>query len=260
MAESPQEDLIITREDSTAVIRLNRPKKLNTMTRSMSEALPGIVREINGDASIRAVIIEGAGDKAFSAGSDVKALDDYGSGWEIRNRTEYCRELLAIRKPVIAAVRGYAIGGGLEIALCADIRLADPTAKFGAGEIKLGWHGGGGVTQLLPRLIGAGNAGLLLFTGDIIDAETAYRMGLVQELTEDGKLADRTRGLAARIAANAPIAAEAIKTLLRVSMNAPLDVGLKYENETFLTCFNTADARRGIEAFKAKEQPRFEGN
>ena len=130
--------------DGVGTITLNRPEKLNTMTPAMGKALMGLVNYINNTSSIRVVILTGTGSKSFSAGSDVKVLDEYGSNWELRNRVDYARGIWQIRKPVIAKIRGYCIGGGLEMALMSDIRYATEDAKFGAGEIKLGWHGGAG--------------------------------------------------------------------------------------------------------------------
>lgn len=259
--QSTAPDIVLRKEGPLAIVTLNRPAKLNTMTRAMTDTLSAIVAEVNADRDIRVGILTGSGPKAFSAGSDVTALDDYGTDWEKRNRREYCRELLQFRKPLIAAVRGYAIGGGLELACCCDIRIASETASFGAGEIKLGWHGGGGITQLLPRLIGPGNALRLLFTGDRIAAAEALRIGLVQQVVPDAQLEAVARELAGRIAANAPLAAEVIKMLVGVAQSAPLDVGLKFENDTFYhLCFHTADAKRGVAAFKEKQPPHFAGD
>ena len=187
-------------------------------------------------------------------------LDDYGSNWQLRNRADYARAVWALRKPVVCAIRGYAIGGGLEMALMADIRVAGHAARFGAGEIKLGWHGGAGETQLLPRLVGYGDALLMLLTGDLVDAHTALRIGLVQRLVEDDQVDEAARSLAATIAANAPIAAQYVKHLARVAMSSSLDVGLAYENDTFTYCHTTSDSAEGIAAFREKRTPHFRGS
>lgn len=254
-------DILVRKDGRIATITLNRAAKLNTMTRAMTDTLSAIVADLNADREIRVGILTGSGPRAFCAGSDVTALDEYGSNWEKRNRREYCRELLQFRKPLIGAIRGYAIGGGLELACCCDMRLASETASFGAGEIKLGWHGGGGITQILPRLIGPGQAMRMLLTGDRVDAQEALRIGLVQQVVPDAQLEDATRELANRIAANAPLAAEVIKMLVGVAQSAPLDVGLKFENDTFYNlCFHTQDAQRGIAAFRSKSSPEFAGD
>jgi enoyl-CoA hydratase/carnithine racemase len=138
--------------NKVATITLNRPEKLNTMTPDMGKALLELVPYINGNDDIRVVILTGSGSKAFSAGSDVKVLDQYGSNWQLRNRVDYARGIWAIRKPVIAKIRGYCIGGGLEMALMSDIRYAADNAQFGAGEIKLGWHGGAGTITTTSSL------------------------------------------------------------------------------------------------------------
>jgi enoyl-CoA hydratase/carnithine racemase len=177
------DDLLFDISGHVATITLNRPAKLNTMTPEMGHELARISERINADATVRVVVLQGQGERAFSAGSDIKVLDGYGSNWELRNRVDYAREIWRIRKPVVAKIRGYCIGGGLELALMSDVRFADGTAQFGAGEIKLGWLGGAGNTQLLPRVIGPGKALQLLLTGQLIKADEAYRFGLVQELT-----------------------------------------------------------------------------
>ena len=204
-------------------------------------------------------ILTGVGDRAFSAGSDVTVLDDYGSNWQLRNRADYCVAIWNIRKPMIAAIRGYCIGGGLELALSCDIRVASETSKFGAGEIRLGWHGGAGNTQLLPRLVGYGKAMEMVLTGDVIDAAEARADGLVQRLVPDEQLEAAADALAARIAANAPIAAQLAKHLVRMSESTSVDVGLRWENDLFTYCFTTADAQEGIAAFKEKREPVFRG-
>lgn len=252
-------DLRFAQNGSIATITLNRPAKLNTVTADMGKALFSIAEEINTADEIRVVILAGTGDRAFSAGSDVKVLDDYGSNWQLRNRADYNRAIWSIRKPVIAAIRGYCIGGGLELALNSDIRVASTTARFGAGEIKLGWMGGAGNTQLLPRLVGYGMALKLLLTGDLIDAPEAYRLGLIQELVTDDQLEPTVQGLAERIAANAPIAVQLAKHLVRVAESTALEVGLRYENDLFTYCFTTRDSQEGIAAFREKRPPRFEG-
>lgn len=254
-----QQDLQFSVDGAVATITLNRPQKLNTVTPAMGKSLFEIAARVNEDNAIRVVILTGTGERAFSAGSDVKVLDQYGTNWQLRNRADYNRAIWAVRKPIIAAIRGYAIGGGLELALCSDIRLAAPSARFGAGEIKLGWHGGAGNTQLLPRLLGYGNALHLLLTGDLVDAEGAHRMGLVQEIVPDDQLDARARELAEKIAQNAPVAVQLTKHLVRMAESTSLEVGLAYENDLFAYCFTTADSTEGIAAFKEKRQPQFQG-
>lgn len=245
--------------DSIATVTLNRPEKLNTMTPAMGKALMQLVFYINNTESIRVVVLTGTGTKAFSAGSDIKVLDDYGSNWQLRNRVDYARGIWQIRKPVIAKIRGYCIGGGLEMALMSDIRYSTPDAKFGAGEIKLGWHGGAGNTQLLPRHMSTGRALEMLLTGDMISADEAERSGLVDRIFTEDELDQKVEELAARIASNAPIASQLAKHLVRVSMSTAIDVGLAYENDTFAYCFTTEDSQEGRAAFVEKRTPHFQG-
>jgi enoyl-CoA hydratase/carnithine racemase len=242
-----------------AVLTLDRPEKLNTLTPEMGRELFRVAADLNDDDDVRVVVLRGGGDKDFCAGTDVKVLDGYGTNWQMRNRADYNHALRSIRKPVIAAVRGYCIGGGLELALNSDVRIASETAKFGAGEIKLGWHGGAGNTQLLPRLVGTGNALQMLLTGDLIDAKEAHRIGLVQSVVPNETLIDEAVELAQRVAGNAPIALQLTKHLVRVAASSSLDVGLAYENDLFTYCFTTEDSKEGIAAFREKRPPRFRG-
>jgi len=254
-----QEEILFEKERAIATITINRPDKLNTVTAAMGRALFSIADQINQDDEVRVVIVTGVGDRAFSAGSDVKTLDAYGTNWQMRNRPDYNRALWSIRKPMIAAIRGYCIGGGLEIALNCDIRIATPSARFGAGEIKLGWHGGAGNTQLLPRLVGYGKALQMLLTGDMIDAAEAHRTGLVQEVVSEDQLEPSVRTLAVQIARNAPIAVQLTKHLVRISESTTPEVGLAYENDLFAYCFTTRDSQEGRAAFREKREPVFTG-
>lgn len=245
--------------DGIARIVIDRPQKLNTMTPAMGKELMALVPQINEDDSIRVVVLSGSGDRAFSAGSDVSVLDQYGSNWQLRNRVDYARAIWAMRKPVISKIRGYCIGGGLEMALMSDLRYCDETAQFGAGEIKLGWHGGAGNTQLLPWAVGPGAALEMLLTGDLIDAHEASRIGLIQRVVPSADIDAHVDDLAARITRSAPIAAQLAKHLVRISQSASLEVGLAYENDAFTYCFTTQDSAEGRQAFAEKRPPEFQG-
>jgi enoyl-CoA hydratase/carnithine racemase len=253
------DELTLIRDAHIVTLRLNRPTKLNTITPAMGQALTTLVPAINADDEVRVVVIEGVGERAFSAGSDVAVLDDYGTNWQLRNRTDYARAVWAIRKPVIAKIRGYCIGGGLEMALMSDIRVSDHSGRFGAGEIKLGWHGGAGNTQLLPRVVGPGKALAMLLTGEPVDAVEAHRTGLVDELVDAEALDQRVAALAGAIAANAPVAVQLAKHLVRIAQSTSLEVGLAYENDTFAYCFTTQDAAEGRAAFLQKRPAAFTG-
>lgn len=263
MTSSDEGSVRLERDGHVAMIVLDRPTKLNAMTVTMDHQMNSIVYEVNNDRDIRSVLLRGEGERAFCAGSDIGDLDGYGDNWSYRNRfdarSDYARAVWLIRKPVVVAIQGYCIGGGLEMACAADIRLAAPDASFGAGEINWGWHGGSGQTQLLTRLLGAGHASRLLLTGDRIDAEEALRIGLVQQLVTRETLLEEAMSLACTIAERAPIATERIKYMVRVAHNAPLETGLLVENDSFSYLMMTEDAQEGRKAFAEKRQPRFTG-
>jgi enoyl-CoA hydratase/carnithine racemase len=247
------------KDKHVATIRFNRPEKLNALTKDMTKQLLEAIREANDDDEVRVVVLTGAGQKAFSVGSDVTLLDEYGTNWHFRNRIEYNDVLRSLRKPVIAMVNGYAVGGGLELALCADLRFAGESAKFGATEIKLGWIGGGGVTQLLTRLIGYGQAMRLILSGDIISAQEARAIGLVEVLVSDDELERTTYEYAHKIASYSPIALQAAKHGCRMALSVPLEAGIMYERDMQTICFYTEDKEEGIRAFREKRAPQFKG-
>ncbi|GAA0423975.1 enoyl-CoA hydratase/isomerase family protein [Leifsonia naganoensis] len=257
------DEILVTAEGHVTTVVLNRPHKLNAMTVAMDQRLNAVVHEINNDATTRVVILTGAGDRAFSAGSDIRDLDGYGSNWEYRNRfdarRDYARAVWLLRKPVIAAIDGYCIGGGLEMALAADIRVASTRSSFAAGEIRWGWHGGSGATQLLTHAVGPGNAARLLLTGDRIDAATADHYGLLQELVTPDEVLPRATALAKHIAGLSPIAVERTKHMIRVAQNVPLETGLLVENDSFAYLMTTEDAAEGQRAFAEKRAPEFHG-
>ena len=192
----------VTKANGVAEILLNRPDKLNAITPEMCALLRNARRDINEDESIRAVVIHGAGDRAFCAGTDLKTLDDYPDAWAWRNRIDYATQLRRITKPTIAAVKGWTIGGGLEIALNCDFRIAARSTKIGAPEVKHGWLGGGGSTQLLTRLVGYGKAMMICLTGDTYGAEEAYSWGVFERLVDDGGEVEIAIDYARRIAAH----------------------------------------------------------
>ena len=243
--------IVVETSGHVATVRLDRPQKLNAVTQSMSDALVRIVRDLNDDPEVRAVVYTGTG-RAFSAGSDIATLDRYETPWEFRNRRDYCDALRELRKPVIAAVNGYAFGGGLEAALTCDIRIAADTASFAAPEVKLGWIGGGGMSVLLANSIGASNAALMLMTGDPVDAQRALAWGLISEVVPSEGLLARAQELAAVIASRPPIAAETAKATLRAAANLPQDQAIAYEREMQGIAFATEDAAEGRAAFAQK--------
>jgi enoyl-CoA hydratase/carnithine racemase len=252
-------DVLFDKAGPVATLMLNRPSKLNAVTPQMTDAVRAYADRINADSEVRAVVLTGAGEKAFCAGSDVSELDAYDTAWEFRGRPDYCDAVRAIRKPVIAAVNGYAYGGGLELAMSADIRLASRSAMFAAPEIKLGWIGGGGVSAFLALSAGPSNAALMLYTGDPVDAATALSWGLVSQLLEPHDLLPAARELAGRIAQRPPIAAQTAKLNLRAAYAMPLENAIQYERDLQTICFATEDATEGRRAFAQKRPPRFHG-
>ena len=240
-----------------ATITYNRPEKLNAMTPEMADLLKAAVARCNADDAVRVVILTGTG-KAFCAGSDIALLETYATPWEFRNRTEYCDILRALLKPSIAAINGYAFGGGLEMAMSCDIRIAAETAKLGAPEIKLGWIGGGGMTVHLAQSIGPSNAALMVMTGEPVTAAQAQAWGLVSDLTAPYELMARANEIAGQIAARAPIAAETAKANLKAAYNMPLEQAVAYERDLQTICFATGDADEGRAAFAEKRSPNFE--
>jgi enoyl-CoA hydratase/carnithine racemase len=251
-------DVRLDTDGHVAVITLDRAAKLNAVTPGMTEALAGYVATINESRDLRVVVLTGTG-RAFCAGSDIGGLADYDSPWQFGGRPDYCDAVRALRKPVIAAVNGHAFGGGLEMALTCDIRLAADTASFAAPEIKLGWIGGGGMSALLAHSIGTSNAALMLLTGDPVDAATALRWGLVTEVLPAAELQARALQLAAIIASRAPIAAQTAKLNLGAAFDLPLGRAIDYERHLQTICFGTADAAEGRAAFAERREPRFRG-
>jgi enoyl-CoA hydratase len=261
VAQSSLEELVqFETRGHVAVIRINRPHKANSITVPMGYRVRELIKQINDEDDLRAAVVTGTGAHAFCAGTDLSGLEDYGTLWQMRNReSDYALDFLTLRKPVIAAIRGWCVGGGLEIALNCDVRLASPSAQFAAGEIKMGWHGGSGVTQLLPKAVGMGEAMWIVLSGRPIDAERALRVGLIQELVAEENVFERAMECAEIIATNAPIGVQAAKHAVRMSYGSSLSTGLAYENDLFTFCMTTADATEGRQAFLEKRKAEFQG-
>jgi len=259
MISSTIDEVAVEVDGRVVVVTLNRPAKLNAVTPEMSKELTRLAHALNDDDSVRAIVLTGAGERALCAGSDIRTLDEYSTPWEFRNRVDYCDALREVRKPVIAAINGYAFGGGVETAMICDIRLASDNAQFAASEIKLGWIGGGGMSAFLAHSAGASNAALMLLTGDPIDASTALSWGLVSEVHPQNALLDRARELAAVIASRPPIAAQTAKANLRAAFTMPFDDAMRYERDLQTICFATADAAEGRAAFTEKRPGIFTG-
>jgi enoyl-CoA hydratase/carnithine racemase len=252
-----ENEVLLNKDGPIAEIVLNRPAKLNAVTPPMAAALEDFCRRIDRDNDVRVVMVRGAGGRAFCAGSDLNALAEYPTAWKFRNRIEYATVLREMRKPVVAALHGWVLGGGAEMALSADIRVMGRGAKFGFPEVQRGWVGGGGASQMLPRLIGYGHAMRLLLTGDPIDADEAHRLGLVEYLVDDDAIDDTARALCRKLAGYSPVAVESVKASVRMALTSTLPAGLKYENEMNTLCFAAGDHMEGIRAFQEKRNAEF---
>lgn len=252
------ENILFEISGHVARITLNRPAKLNAMTPEMADALLKAVAECNASETIRCVVLTGAGEKSFCAGSDIRELDGYDTPWNFRNRPDYCDAIRKLLKPTIAAINGYAFGGGLEMAMSCDIRIASPNAKLASPEIRLGWIGGGGMAAFLSHSAGMSNAALMLLTGEPVEAERGLAWGLISEIVAGQDLLSRAHELAAIIASRAPIAAETAKLNLRAAHTMPLEKAIEYERDLQTICFATADAQEGRRAFAEKRVPVFQ--
>jgi enoyl-CoA hydratase len=246
---------------AVAVVTINRPEKRNALNGQVRCAFLGAIDAATRDRAVRAVVVTGAGDKAFVAGADI-------AEFEGRTPVDQYRAMKAPTifeaverspKPVIAAVNGYCLGGGMELALACDIRIAADTARFGQPEVNLGIIPGGGGTQRLPRVAGLGAALRLVLTGEMIDAAEALRLGVVEEVVPPDRLMPRALAIAEAIAAKSPVAVAAAKEATRAALSLPLAEGLKLETALFQLCFASEDKIEGVRAFLEKRAPQFSG-
>lgn len=247
--------------DGVATITIDRPEKRNALNGQVRRELMEALDQLESDSAVRVVVITGAGEKAFVAGADIGEFADR-TPMEQRAAMEGRRVFEAIAafpRPVIASVNGYALGGGCELALACDLRIAGRSARFGQPEVNLGILPGGGGTQRLPRLIGLGRAMRLILTGELIGAEDAERIGLVDEVVDDDELRARTLELAGSIAKHSPVALKLIKEAVRASAEMPLSAGLAFERELFISAFSSDDRTEGVAAFLEKRPPSFKG-
>jgi enoyl-CoA hydratase len=255
------ETLIVERRNRVALITINRPEKRNALNIRTREEGAAALDELREDASVGVVVFTGAGDKAFVAGADIA---EFSGRTAITQRAVMLGRSLftaidGFPKPVIAMVNGYCLGGGCELALACDIRIASETASFGQPEINLGIIPGGGGTQRLTRLVGEGKAMELILTGDIIDAREAFTLGLVNMVLPPADLEAKTMELANRIAEKSPIALRMAKEAVRAASRSNLDEGLRREVDLFALCFSSEDKDEGVRAFLEKRKPDFKG-
>ena len=256
------DELVITdAADGIATVTINRPGKLNALNAAVRQAFMATLERLEADTSVRVVIVTGAGERAFVAGADIAefetrtALDQFTAS---RCATVYSAAA-RFRKPLIAAINGFCLGGGCELALACDIRIASTGARFGQPEVNLGFLPGGGATQRLSRLVGVGQAFKLIYSGEMIGADEALRIGLVEEVVAPDRLMTRARELAASIAKKSPVALQLIKEAIRASLETPLAAGLRLETALLSVAFSSEDKREGVRAFLERRPPVFKG-
>jgi len=256
------ENIIVKKEGNIGWIVLNRPHRLNAMTIELLNELSTALDEFEADGDVRCIIITGAGDRAFSVGADVTsfssltpvtAVEASSKGQEVISKIE------KISKPVIAAINGYALGGGLELALACDFRIASETSQLGQPEIKLGIIPGWGGTQRLPRIIGLAKAKELIMLGDRITADEALRIGLVHKVVQVDRFKEEVKAFARKLAEGPPIALKCAKYALNLGVQASLEAGLRIEAEAFGMVISSKDVIEGITAFFEKRKPEFKG-
>jgi len=258
----PYQNLLIDTSGGIGTISINRPKALNALNRETLREFESAFQDLDRDAAVKVIILTGAGERAFVAGADILEMKDMGC-LEATRWSEFGHATLGrierSGKTVIAAVNGFALGGGTEIALACDFMFASESAKFGFPEVTLGVFPGFGGTQRLPRLIGKGKAKELILTGAMISAEEAKNLGLVNRIFPAESLMDETRKVAEKISANGPLAVQLAKSVIDRGYNLDLKAGCHLEAVTFGTCFTTTDQKEGMTAFVEKRKPEFTG-
>ncbi|MDU4962064.1 MAG: short-chain-enoyl-CoA hydratase [Sporomusaceae bacterium] len=256
------QNLLFTNEDGIGIVTLNRPKALNALNGQTMLELSRLMDELAKDAAVQVVIITGGGEKAFVAGADITEMQPMtaveGRNWGKLGQATFAK-VENLPQPVIAAVNGFALGGGCELAMACDIRIASEKAKFGQPEVTLGITPGFAGTQRLARLVGRGIAKELLFTGDMIDAAEAYRIGLVNKVVPAEQLLAKAKELAQKIMSKAPVAVRMCKAAVNEGLDMDQDSGVAYEAEVFGLCFATDDQTEGMSAFVEKRQAKFTG-
>src|SRR2546427_11423538 len=253
------ETILVAYRGPTALVTLNRPDKLNAMSMMLKEELIRALRELDADTTTRTIVITGAGQKAFTAGADIQEFQGRTAieQWRMYELGTLADAVDRPAKPLLAMINGYCFGGGLELAMACDIRIASDRATLGQTEINIGIIPGGGGSQRLPRLVGIGNALKLTLTGDRIDATEAWRMGLVDEVVPHSRLEPRTFEIADRIGSRSALAVRLAKAAVRASARMPLNQGLRYEQTLFTLAMASEDKEEGVGAFLAKRDPKW---
>ncbi len=255
------ETISIEKRGRVAVMTINRPDKLNALNSKVHSEGVAALDELRKDDDVRVLVLTGAGEKSFVAGADISEFE---GKTPVTQRDSFHERSLfnsidTFPKPVIAMVNGFCLGGGNELAMACDIRMTSENARFSQPEINLGIMCGGGGTQRLPRLVGEGRAMEMALTGDMIDAATAERFGLVNHVFSADQLEAETMKLAEKIAEKAPIALQLSKEAVKFASRSNLDEGLRREVDLFAICFSTEDKKEGVAAFLAKRKPEFKG-
>ena len=253
--------ILLERRGPVAIVTINRPEKRNALNIQTRAEGAAVLDELRADDSIRVVVLTGAGDKAFIAGADIAEFADRSaiSQREVMLEPSLFNAIDTFPKPIIAMVNGYCLGGGCEVALACDIRIASEKASFGQPEINLGIIPGGGGTQRLTRLVGEGKSMELILTGEIIDAQNAFALGLVNHVVPADQLEARTMEIANRIAEKSPIALRLAKEAIRLASRSNMDEGLRREVDLFALCFSSEDKNEGVAAFLEKRKAEFKG-
>ena len=257
------QEIIYEKENGLAIITFNRPQVRNALNYlAIDEALEA-ASDADADDTVRVLILTGAGDKAFVAGADIEELRARNTLTELGKRSARRRVLAnlleTMSKPTIAAINGFAVGTGLELAIACTIRIASENAKFGQPEINLGIMPGNGGTQRLPRLVGEGRAMEMILTGDLIDVQEAYRIGLVNRVVPQAELMLYVKELATKLAAKSPLAIKLAKDAVHAGFNMSLEDGIEYENKLFAILCGSKDKQEGVNAFLEKRRPDFQG-
>lgn len=258
---SNYETITVEKRGGVAVLTINRPDKLNALNSKVHAEGVDALDALRKDDEVRVVVITGAGQKSFVAGADIS---EFAGQTPVTQRAVFQEKTLfnsidVFPKPVIAMINGFCLGGGNELALACDIRVCSENARFGQPEINLGLIPGGGGTQRLTRLIGEGRSMEIMLTGDMIDAATAHRYGLVNHVFTSEELEAKTMEMANKIAEKAPIALQLAKEAVKFASRSALDEGLRREIDLFAICFSTEDKEEGVAAFLEKRKAEFKG-
>jgi enoyl-CoA hydratase len=255
----PQQYILVEREEPIATAIINRPEKLNALNWDLVTELANELEKLDVDDAIRCIVLTGAGDRAFAAGADIAEMSDATTMRMATGPFESWDRIRRIHKPIIAAVGGFALGGGNELAMHADIIIASEKAKFGQPEILLGIMPGAGGTQRLALTVGKYKAMEMCLTGDQFTAQDMLAAGLVNRVVPEGQHLDEAKSMAHKIASRGPLAARMTKEAILMAFETPLQVGLLYEKRLFAMLFSTDDQKEGMRAFMEKRQAEFKG-